>query len=170
MSVATAVAFALVANATNTNDTAPPNGIADFRSVKEIVDLVPPDAIMQLKVPARREAAKTDANLTLARYAVGKWVSWKVKVGQWPAWDSPWVMPNKSRIDVPEQAMNVDGTVFGVRMMVYLGAEAEPIAAKLHKGDEVTMTSYLHKAAFTIDKEEGLTLNLGLSRTQIEPK
>jgi len=162
------ITVAFVAQAAD--EVAPPNGIVKFHAVKEIIDLVPKQTIMQLKIPSQMEAAKTAANTALSENALGNWVTWKVKVLNWEPWDSPGVVPNKFRISVPDQTMNVNGTVFGVRILVYLGADAGPIVTKLKKGAEVTVTSYLNRVDFTTNKPEGLKFNLDMMRTQIEAK
>jgi hypothetical protein len=158
---------ALVASAAD--ETAPPNGVVNFHSAKEIVDLIPRQAMMQLKIPTQAEAAKTAANAALSQNALDKWVSWKVKVVKWEPWDSPGVVPNKFRISVADQNMNVNGTLIGVRMLVYLGADAEPIVTKLNKGADVTVTSFLNRVDVTNNKAEGLKVNLDMTRTKIEP-
>jgi hypothetical protein len=164
----TAMAVALAADAAD--DTSPPNGVVNFHAVKEIVDLVPKHALMQLKLPTQMETAKTEANTALTQNAEGKWVTWKVKVVKWEPWDARGVVPSKFRITTQEQPMNVNGTVFGVRMTVFLGADAEPVVTKLNKGAEVTVTSYLNQVDFTSNKGEGIKLNLDMTRTKIEAK
>ena len=164
------VAILVFTLAAQADDIAPPNGVVDFHSVKEIVDLVPRQALMQLKIPTQMEAAKTAANSALSQNALNKWVTWKVKVQKWEPWDAPGVVPSKFRISVPEQTMNVNGTVFGVRMMIYLGADAEPVVTKLNKGTEITVTSFLNRVDFTTNKAEGTKLNFDMTRTKIEAK
>ena len=150
------------------DETAPPNGVANFHSVKEIVDLVPRQTLMQLKIQSQMESARTAANAALVQSAKDKWLTCKVKVVKWEPWDSPGVVPSKFRIDAQEQMMNINGVTFGARMMVYLGADAEDVVTKLNKGAEVTVTSYLNRVDFTNNKGEGTKLNLDMTRTKIE--
>ena len=166
--LAAALAITLAARASD--DIAPPNGVVNFHSVKEIVDLVPKHALMQVKIPTQAEAAKTEANAALAQNAEGKWVSWKVKVVKWEPWDARGVVPSKFRIETQDLPMNVGGTAFSVRMLVYLGAEAEPAVTKLNKGAEITVTSYLNRVDLTSNKGEVPKLNLDMTRTKIEGK
>jgi hypothetical protein len=139
-----------------------------FHSVRELADLIPHKTIMQLKVPSQMEAAMTEANGLLAQNAVDKYATWKIKVVSWVPWDAPGVVPSKFRISTLEQAINVNGSVIGVRMMVYLPAEAEPMVKKLSRGSEATVTGHLNGVNFTNNKGEGLKLNVEMRRTKIE--
>jgi hypothetical protein len=160
---AVACLIANFANAQNAPQEAP-----TFHSVKEVVELVPKKTIMQMKVPTQMEAAKTEANGLLAQNALGKFATWKIKVVKWSPWDAPGVVPSKFRVDALEQTVNVNGAVIGVRMMVYLPADAEAIVTKLSRGSEATVTGHLNRVDFTNNKGEGLKLNFDMTRTKIE--
>jgi hypothetical protein len=165
--IAAAVACLVASSAQAQNA---PQDAPAFHSVKEVVDLVPKKTIMQLKVTSEMEAAKTEANGLLAQNAVGKFATWKIKVVKWTPWDAPGVVPSKFRVDALEQTINVNGSVIGVRMMIYLPAEAEPIVTKLSRGSEATVTGHLNRVDFTTNKGEGIKLNFDMTRTKIEPR
>jgi hypothetical protein len=99
---------------------------------------------------------------------LGKIASWKVKVVKWEPWDAPGEVPSKFSIQPVDQLMNVKGVPLGVRMWIYLPAEAGPVVTKFAKSAEVTVTGNLLRADLTTNKSEGLKLNFDMTKTKIE--
>lgn len=145
----------------------PKNG-GDFHSAKDIIDLIPHPMVMRLKVASQMEAAKGEANAILEKGARTKTATLKVKAVRWEPWDAPGEVPSKFRLQPLDQTINVNGTAIGVRMWIYLPAEAGPALAKVFRGSELTITGFLNRADFTTNKGEGLKLNLDITRTKIE--
>jgi hypothetical protein len=166
VSLLIAVAFGCIAAASAPAQDAPE--APTFHSVKELADLVPRKTIAQMKVSTQTEAAKTEANGLFVQNAVGKYATWKIKVVKWMPWDAPGVVPSKFRIEALEQTVNINGTPVGVRMWIYLPADAESVVTKLSRGSEATVTGHLNRVDFTTNKGEGVKLNIDMMRTKIE--
>jgi len=166
-----AATLALVVAVQAAEEIAPPNGVADFNSVKDILDLVPKRALMQLKNPREIEAAKTTANAAFAQRALHKWITLKIRIKKWQPYEAQGVIPSKYRVEAEEEIANVSGALVGVRAWVNLGAAAEPIITKMVHGEELTVTSYLNRVELAANPGDAqVKLNLELSRTTIKPK
>ena len=151
-------------------ETSPQKGVADFRSLKELLDVIPQHVRGQLKSPKEMEAARLAANAALTEKAVYKWITVKIRVNKWEPYEAEGVIPIKYRVEAQDETVNVSGTVISVHIWVNLGADAEPIVTKLARGSEITVTSYLNRVELTRNAGDELKLEVQMARTKIKAK
>lgn len=142
---------------------------ADFKSAKQIIELVPRQQLMQFRTSSLMEGARASANKILDAKVKGKRATLRVKVSEWKAWEGPGgELGIKFRMDTQEQTVNQNGVSIGVRFYVFLPADQEQALARVPKGQEISVTGTLTRADFTANANEGLKLNLDLLDTKIE--
>jgi hypothetical protein len=148
----------------------PPKGVADFRSLHELLEVVPKHVLAQLKTPKDAGSARMTANAAFADKALHKWVTLKVRVKKWEPFEAPGVVPIKYRVEAEEESANASGVIIPVQTWVNLGADAEPIVTNLAHGEDLTVTAFLNRVEITDTPGGELKLNLELARTKVKPK
>ena len=169
LAITLALALALAGSVPAAEETSPPKGVADFRSLKELLEVVPKHVLVELKSPKDMEAAKAKANAAFEQKALFKWITLKIKVAKCEPFEAEGVIPIKYRVEAQEETANVSGTAVGVHIWVNLGADAEKIVPRLVRGAELTVTSYLNRVELTNNPGEEMKLNLVMARTKVKP-
>jgi hypothetical protein len=143
-----------------------PRDLSQFHSIKEIIDLIAKQTLLQLKVPVKSEAARAVANEILARKAVNTRVTFKVRVETWQPWSSPG-NPDKFTITAPSQTMNFSGVAMNIQTWMSVPPEGEIGLAGLQKGRDATVTGEIGRAQISNNPSEGLVFHLSLRHSLV---
>ncbi len=156
----------LAAEASAQNKPAPPAAVT-FKSLKEIVDVLPHPLVQQLKIKGRMEGAKDDANKIFMEKAVGKTATIKVRAQDWEPWSGPENNNDKTRITMVPATMNVLGTSFKIALWILIPPDQMAVLGKISKGGEITATGELTRFELALTPE-GLKLNGDLRHAKLE--
>lgn len=142
---------------------------SEYRSIKELIDLLPKQTVMQLKVQNKMSAALEAANQLFIQKAQHKAGILNVKADGW----QPLHLegnPDAFEINVPFQTINVNGTSMGLVTWVTLSDDQRPALEKLQKGKEVSISGELGRVYLKNSPPNGLVLRVELGHSKVVRK
>lgn len=160
-----AAALALFAAGTSAQNK--PAAPVTFKSLKEIVDVLPHPLVQQLKIKGRMEGGKDDANKIFMEKVVGKTATMKVRAQDWEPWSGPENNTDKTRITMVPVTMNVLGTTFKIALWILIPPDQTAVLGKITKGGEITATGEITRFELALTPE-GLKLNGDLRHAKLE--
>ena len=123
--------------------------VPNFKSLDEVLKVLPKDVLKDLKQPSKIEAARRTANEVLQKEVVDKIVTFELELGEWTPWAGATDETDKIRVGVKDMPVDIVGLDFVVRLWVMLPRDQELILKKIRPGDEVEVTGKLTRFGFS---------------------